>query len=225
MDGPRRCGLLRNRRGSDVRKIRIGQRLRGHGRQPRPLTAIEVPQASNSPNPPTQPRNNTTNGLFTRSRSEGTKCNYATTPPNSRYNRGICMDRGEEAWLNLEQVASIIQLHNTRSKITTTLLQGVGRADWNTVWKHMRAAESAAVEETDRPAPRMVRDAMMTYGQRLFQHKRDGISGTYPMNIPGHWRVMILSHNLNKKVLLDPFGSAFTPVPYTLLPLPPTYPS
>ena len=60
-------------------------------------------------------------------------------------------DRGDEAWLNLEQVASIIQLHNkgqTGRNIVTTLLQGTERKDWDTLWKHMRAAEEAAAEMT-----------------------------------------------------------------------------
>jgi hypothetical protein len=30
----------------------------------------------------------------------------------------------------------------------------------------------------------------------LFRHKNKGISGIYPMNMPGHWRVMIVSHVL-----------------------------
>ena len=131
------------------------------------------------------------------------------TPAVQRYSRGVSIDKGEAAWLNLEQVASIIQLHNTHHRIKTTLLQGLQRADWNTVWTHMRATEAAEGEETERPAPR-VRDAMLTYGQLLSQHKRDKISGIYPMNIPGHWRVMIVSHVLRQIVLLDPFGNEFT---------------
>jgi hypothetical protein len=67
-------------------------------------------------------------------------------------------------------------LHNTKRKIITTLLQGVRRQDWDTVWKHMRATEAAAAEGTDRLAPRVVRmNAMLTYGQRLFKHKRKAI--------------------------------------------------
>ncbi len=73
----------------------------------------------------------------------------------------------------------------------------------------MRATEEEATEETNKPAPR-VRNAMLAYGQLLFQHKRDKISGIYPMNIPDHWRVMIVSHTLKQITLLDPFGHAFT---------------
>ena len=51
---------------------------------------------------------------------------------------------------------------------------------------------------------------MMSYGQHLFQHKQDKTSGVYPMHIPGHWRVMIVSHKLKQVVLLDPFGGGFT---------------
>ena len=130
-------------------------------------------------------------------------------PAAQRNKRGVGLDKGGTAWLNLEQVASIIQRHNTHHSIVTTLLQGLGREHWNTVWTHMRAAEEAALEGTGRPAPR-IRDTMLRYGQLLFKHKRDGISGIYPMKIPGHWRVMIVSHVLREVVLLDPFGDEFT---------------
>ena len=52
---------------------------------------------------------------------------------------------------HLEQVASIIQLHNKGQRgcnIVTTLLQGTERKDWDMVWKHMRVAEEAATEMT-----------------------------------------------------------------------------
>jgi hypothetical protein len=51
----------------------------------------------------------------------------------------------------------------------------------------------------------------MTYGQLLFRHKNGGVSGIYPMNMPGHWRVMIVSHVLRQVLLLDPFGDASEP--------------
>jgi hypothetical protein len=82
------------------------------------------------------------------------------------------------------------------------------RKDWDKVWKHMRVAEqAAAAEKTDGPTTR-VRDRLMTYGQLLFRHKTEGISGIYSMNMPGHWRVMIVSHALRQVLLLDPFGDA-----------------
>jgi hypothetical protein len=82
--------------------------------------------------------------------------------------------------------------------IVTTLLQGTKRKDWDNVWKHMRVAEAAEAENTGGPTPR-VRDRLMKYGQLLFRHKKDeGISGIYPMNMPGHWRVMIVSHVLRQ---------------------------
>jgi hypothetical protein len=110
-------------------------------------------------------------------------------------------------------VASIIQLHNkgqTGCYIVTTLLQGTERKDWDKVWKHMRVAvEGAAAEKTGGPTTR-VRDRLMTYGQ-LLRHKKEGISGIYPMNMPGHWRVMIVTH-VRQVLLLDPFGDASEPV-------------
>jgi hypothetical protein len=65
----------------------------------------------------------------------------------------ICLgqDEGDEAWLSLEQVASIIQLHNKGQmgcNIVTTLLQGTERKDWDNVWKHMRVAEAAEARKT-----------------------------------------------------------------------------
>ena len=45
--------------------------------------------------------------------------------------RGLRVDSGDEAWLNLEQVASLIQYHNNaivaQHRIVTTLLQGVSQ--------------------------------------------------------------------------------------------------
>ena len=75
----------------------------------------------------------------------------------------------------------------------------------------MRVAEEAAAEMTGGPTTR-VRDRLMTYGQLLFRHKNERISGIYPMNImPGHWRVMIVSHVLRQVLLLVPFGDASNP--------------
>ena len=137
-------------------------------------------------------------------------------PPAAQRTR-LGLDRGDEAWLNLEQVASIIQLHNKGQigrNIVTTLLQGTERKDWDTVWKHMRVAKEAAAEMTGGPTTR-VRDQLMTYGQLLFRHKNERISGIYPMNMPGHWRVMIMSHVLRQVLLLDPFGDALEPYGFT----------
>ena len=130
---------------------------------------------------------------------------------------GLGLDEGDEAWLNLEQVAGIIQLHNKGRmgcNIVTTLLQGTEREDWDNVWKHMRMAEESENENTGGPTPR-VRGWRMTYGQLLFRHKKEGISGIYPMNMPGHWRVMIVSHVLRQVLLLDPLGNASEPYGFT----------
>ena len=98
--------------------------------------------------------------------------------------------------------------------IVTTLLQGTERKDWDMVWKHMRVAEEAAAEMRGGPATR-VRDRLITYGQLLSRQKDEGISGIYPMNMPGHWRVMIVSHVLRQVLLLDPFGDASEPYGFT----------
>jgi hypothetical protein len=137
-------------------------------------------------------------------------------PPAAQRIR-LGLDEGDEAWLTLEKVASIIQLYNkgqTGCNIVTTLLQGTERKDWDKVWKHMRVAEETEAENTGGPTPR-VRDRLMTYGQLLFRHKKEGISGIYPMNMPGHWRVMIVSHILRQVLLLDPFGDASEPYGFT----------
>jgi hypothetical protein len=84
-----------------------------------------------------------------RTTREGPTTTRQRPPAAQRIRLGL--DRGDEAWLNLEQVASIIQLHNkgqTGRNIVTTLLQGTERKDWDTLWKHMRAAEEAAAEMT-----------------------------------------------------------------------------
>ena len=87
---------------------------------------------------------------------EGPTTTRQRPPAAQRNSRGLGLDRGEAAWLNLEQVASIIQLHNTPGRsILTTLLQGTEREDGDTVWTHMREAERAAAEETGRPTTRL----------------------------------------------------------------------
>jgi hypothetical protein len=78
----------------------------------------------------------------------------------------------------------------------------------------MRVAEEAAAEKTGGPTTR-VRDRLMTYGQLLFRHTKEGISGIYPMNMPGPWRVMMVSHVLRQVLLLDPFGDASEPYGFT----------
>ena len=107
--------------------------------------------------------------------------------------------------------ASLIQYHNNaiiaHHRIVTTILQGVNQDQWKTVWTHMQRAEGVPVGETDRPR---VRDHLMVAGQVLAQHKLEEISGIYPMNKPGHWRMMIVSHILRHITFLDPFGYGFT---------------
>jgi hypothetical protein len=73
----------------------------------------------------------------------------------------------------------------------------------------MREAEGSATEETERPAAR-VRDHLTRYGQLLFRHKQENISGLYPMKNPEHLRIMIVSHVLMHVTLLDPLGDDFT---------------
>jgi hypothetical protein len=125
------------------------------------------------------------------------------------------LDEGTESWLTLEQVASIIQLHNkdqTGCNIVTTLLQGeegLGQG----METHASGRRSGS-RKTGGPTTR-VRDRLMAYGQLLFRHKKKGISGIYPMNMPGHWRVMIVSHVLRQVLLLDPFGDASEPYGFT----------
>ena len=123
---------------------------------------------------------------------------------------GVNTDRGRTAWLHLEQAASIIQLHNPLNRITTPILNGMWRASWGTAWAHMRATEAAATEGTRGAAVRTGGNTLLRYGQMFFRHKQDTISGIYPMHIPGHWRLMIVSHALKQIVLLDPFGDKFT---------------
>ena len=69
----------------------------------------------------------------------------------------------------------------------------------------MQAAEQAVADMTNEPTPR-VRDRLMTYGQRLLQHKNDRVSGMYPTHMPDHWRIIIVSHVLKQVFLLDPLG-------------------
>jgi hypothetical protein len=102
------------------------------------------------------------------------------------------LDEGNnDAWLTLEQVASIIQLHNkgqTGCNIVTTLLQGTeieegldGTWYGNTCeWQKKRQQKRHSGGPTTR-----VRDRLMTYGQLLFRHKHEGTSGIYTCPVTG----------------------------------------
>ena len=121
------------------------------------------------------------------------------------------LDRGGAAWLNLEQVASIIQLHNTGRSIVTTLpitRHGEGGLGHG-MDTHARGRRSGSGGDgrTDNTRRGLVAEVRPT---ALFRHKQEGISGIYPMSMPGHWRVMIVSHDLRQVLLLDPFGDGFT---------------
>ena len=123
----------------------------------------------------------------------------------------------EEGYLNLEQVASIIQLNNEGHmgrNIVTTLLYGTKREDWDEVLTNMQEAELATIETTNEQTAR-IRDKLKKYGKILFQHKKDRISGIYPMHMSGHWRVMIVSHVLKQVFLLDPLGDGPEPYGFT----------
>ena len=48
------------------------------------------------------------------------------------------------------------------------------------------------------------------YARDILQHKRAGISGIYPMHLPGHWRLMIISHAMKQILLLDPMDACFS---------------
>ena len=135
-----------------------------------------------------------------------TSVTHADPPPT----RGIYADEGRASWLHLEQVAGIIQLHNPLNKIRIPLLTGVSAQSWKVVWAHLRAYE-AEEERTGIPAVGIHgAGTMARYGRILLRHKRDQVSGVYPMYMPGHWRIMIVSHALGQIVLLDPFGNRFT---------------
>ena len=57
---------------------------------------------------------------------------------------------------------------------------------------------------------RRLRGHIANYAKTILMHKRAGLSGIYPMHIPGHWRLMIVSHALEQIVLLDPRGDDFS---------------
>ena len=50
---------------------------------------------------------------------------------------------------------------------------------------------------------RRLRGHTANYARTILEHKRAGLSGIYPMHIPGHWRLMIISHAMKQILLLD----------------------
>ena len=167
----------------------------------RSRVTARVAQASNAfsqANPASQ-----TAARHTSSPSMGSSAVTQTSP------RGLGTDYGDIAWLNLEQVAGIIQYHNNAEsadrRIVTTIFQGVEREHWKTIWINMQMEESGEICENER-----VRSFLKTYGQTLAQHKRAEISGIYPMKSGGHWRMYIVSYILQEVLLFDPLGEGFT---------------
>ena len=52
---------------------------------------------------------------------------------------------------------------------------------------------------------RRLRGQVANYAKTILEHKRAGLSGVCPMHIPGHWRLMIVSHAMKQILLLDPW--------------------
>ena len=126
------------------------------------------------------------------------------------------LDRGQAAWLNLEQVASIIQLHNTGRSIVTTHAACNGckarRGRTGPRYGHTceRQREQHCSSGGDGEASNTGKGYRDALRPTALPAQTDGISGIYPMNMPGHWRVMTVSHALRQVVLLDPLGDEFT---------------
>ena len=69
----------------------------------------------------------------------------------------------------------------------------------------------ALVVEQDIVGPmRRLRGHTANYAKTILEHKRADLSGIYPMHIPGHWRLMIVSHALKQILLLDPRDDCFS---------------
>ena len=115
--------------------------------------------------------------------------------------RGLGLDTGEDAWLHLEQLTAAIQHYNTNSKV----------AIWcNRIEQDQWGKVLALVVEQDIVGPmRRLRGHNAKYAKTILEHKRAGLSGIYPMHIPGHWRLMIVSHAMKQVLLLDPRDDCF----------------
>ena len=105
-------------------------------------------------------------------------------------------------WLPLEQVTAAIQHYNASNKVTVPYMQ-IEQHNWREVL--------ALVVEQDIVGPvRRLRGHNAGYARNILEHKRAGLSGIYPMHIPGHWRLMIVSHVMKQVLLLDPGANCFT---------------
>ena len=184
----------------DIRRIRLGKRKGRRGRQLdranpwRKTTRNGKAEAIKAEESENNARTRAEAPRPTSSAPRTTRQGPTTTRhrPPAAQRIGLGQDEGRKSWLSLEQVASIIQLHNKGQmgcNIVTTLLQGTEREDWDNVWKHMRVAEAAEAGNTRGPTPR-VRDRLMTYGQLLFRHKKrrnlGHISHEHARSLEGH---------------------------------------
>ena len=116
--------------------------------------------------------------------------------------RGLGLDTGRDAWLHLEQLTAAIQHYNTNSKV----------AVWcNRIEQNQWGKVLALMVEQDIVGPlRRLRGHNAKYAKNLLEHKRAGLSGIYPMHMPGHWRLMIVSHAMKQILLLDPRDDCFS---------------
>ena len=81
----------------------------------------------------------------------------------------------------------------------------------NRIQQHEWGEVLALVVEQDVVGPiRRPRGRIAYYAKTILEHKRAGLSGIYPMHIPGHWRLMIVSHTLKQILLLDPRDDCFS---------------
>ena len=118
----------------------------------------------------------------------------------TRTPRGLGLDTGPASWLHLEQLTVAIQHYNTDDKV---------RVPCNRIERHEWGKVLASMVEQDIVGPtRRLRGHTVDYANTILMHKRAGLSGIYPMHIPGHWRLMIVSHALEQILLLDPRGTA-----------------
>ena len=104
--------------------------------------------------------------------------------------------------MHLEQLTAAIQHYNTHNKVMVPCNR-IERHDWGKVL--------ASVVEQDIVGPmRRLRGHTANYAKTILEHKKAGLSGVYPMHIPGHWRLIIVSHAMKQILLLDPRDDCFS---------------
>ena len=119
------------------------------------------------------------------------------------------VDCGQSSWLFHAQLISLMQVHGGSEAVHIPLQHSaLDTVGWIDVWTRM-VTSARRVAEGGAQAGRVL-GTNQRIAEDLLRRQIRGQSGVYTQHIPGHWRVLIVSHVLREVLLFDPFGTPFS---------------